>query len=446
MIRLPKLHSIPDKLYLSATTLFFLLLGSQIFVNHWFAFIFFALFLINWKKIFSSEVLVLSIFLLAIFASHIYIHIHYGVFGNEDSLIGIIVELLMLFTVYLLGVSLKGVSTNSLSDERKLFYLLYSFFIAYTLVVVYSYFAFPLENKSIGKYGMHLYYTAIESLKHIHRSNQLLAPTIVAYGLTMMVTIIPFVLFDSKAFKVRGFKLSELLFLGLVSFSALYFSILMGRRITILILLLVLFFVALKIFIKSTDTKRIRFILLLLTLLASLSLILYYFRDSISLFERIKNEGFGDSSRFLLWSQGWNTMMEYPWGGGGFKIIYAINGRTHYYGHDAWLDIGKRFGIIPSAFMVLFWLLHIRYFIRILKNEKISSYMKSIIFVITLALFANWLIEAIPLTHRSFFFYTIFFLGFLKAFSDLYSEKLPSQTQGISNNLEETTKNQKRNG
>ena len=409
---------VQDKFYLPLTTLFFFILGSQILVNHWLIFILFSIFLIDLRRIKSVETYILLFFLFSLFASHLYIHSHYGVYGNEDTLRGIVNELLMILVVYLLGLSLRG-EAGKIPDDRRLTYLLFSFFIGYTLAVIYSYFAFPVENSSIGKYGMHLYYTAVESAKHIHHSNRLLAPTIVAYGLTMMVLIIPFILFDSKALKRSGFKIIEILFWLLVALSALYFATLMGRRITIFLLLFIVVIFGIKTFWQSDQKAKIRISLWSLALLALLAVTLYTFRNDISLFERIQHEGLGDSSRVLLWKQGWHYMIEYPWGGAGFKLIHAINGRPHFYGHDAWLDIGKRFGVIPAALMVLFWLLHLRYLFRIVKNSQVSQYMKSIILVLSMAFFANWFVEPIPLSSRSFFFVTIFFLGFLKAYSDL---------------------------
>ncbi len=424
MVNYFKQLQIPDRLYLPFATLFFFILGSQVLVNHWLIFIFFSLFLIDWKKIFVMEVSILFLFVLSVFAAHIYIHYHYGVYGNEDSLTGIISELLMILAVYLMAISLRyDTQKEVFPDDRRLTYLLFSFFIGYTLAVIYSYFAFPEENHIIGKYGMHMYYTATESQKHIHRINRLLAPTIVAYSLTMMVLIIPFILFYSRALKKSGFKMTEILVWFLIAISALYFATMMGRRITIFILLFIMMIFGIKTFWQSDKKAKARIFLWSLSLLVLSTATLYYFRNDISLFERIQHEGFGDSSRVSLWKQGWHYMIEYPWGGAGFKLNYAINGRPHFYGHNAWLDIGKRFGIIPAATMVIFWLLHIRYLFRIAVNPGISSYMKSLILVIALTFFANWFIEPIPLSSRSFFFYTIFFLGFIKAYSDLAAVK-----------------------
>ena len=411
--------TVPDRLYLQWTTLFLFLLGSQILVNHWLVFIFFAFFLIDWRKFSALEVYILLLFLLSIFASHLYIKYHYGTYGNEDTLRGIINELTMILMMYLLGLSLRWDSAKQKqAPEKKITYLLFGFFIAYTLIVIYSYFAFPLENHTIGKYGMHLYYNAIESIKHIHHSNRLLAPTIAAYSLTMMVLIIPFILFDTKNLKKIGFKSAELLMWLLIAFSALYFATLMGRRITIFVLLAVVLFLFVKSFISGSKKEKTRISILFISILILTVSVLYHYRADISLLERIRHEGVGDSSRVALWKQGWHTMMEYPWGGGGFVKVYAIDGRPHFYGHDAWLDIGKRFGIIPAILMVLFWLLHIHYVVKIARSRQIGTYMKSIILILFATLFANWFIEPIPLSSRSFFFYTIFFLGFMKAFSD----------------------------
>ncbi len=406
------------EMYLVSVTIFFFILGSQVLVNHWVPFILFALLIIDWKRFFTRETLLLVLFLFSLVASHIYIYTHYGVLGNEDSPVQIFIELFMILSVYLLGLSLRGANPEGRYDDRKLFYLLTSFFVAYTLVVIYSYFAFPIENSTVGIYGMHLYYTAIESAKHIHHQNRLLAPTIVAYSLTMMAILIPFILFNVKKSKAIGFKTIEILLLTLIAFTALYFTFMMGRRITIALLLVLAFFFILMMFIQAQKKEKIRIAIASVFFMAIVAITLYYFRDSISLFERIAREGIGDSSRFLLWSQGWDTMLEYPWGGGGFKISYALNGRTHYYAHDAWLDIGKRFGVIPLLLMVLFWLMHVPYLVKIIRGKRISNYMKILISIIALGIFANWFVEPVPLVHRSYFFYTMFFLGFLKSFSD----------------------------
>lgn len=428
-------YLVPDKYYLQAITLFFFLLGSQLLVNHWFIFIFFALFLIDWRKIFSAEVYTLTLFLLSLLYPYYNFYIHKGIYGHEHSIVSVLSEILMIFVVYLLGVSLKGISTKDLTSERKVFYLLYGFFIAYGLVLIYSFFVFPI-NQRFPTDGMRLYYTATESIKHIHYQwGGTLVSTVVAYSITVFITVIPFIIFNFKAFKDRRFTHIEIFALISLALSSLFFALKMGRRMTLLFLLLLFIFFSVKFILKDLNKFNLYRVLFIFSAFILVFMVGYFFivdaNDFTFLIRRMMSGNF--QIRIGYWAEGWQYILQHPWGGAGYLLVDS----HHYYAHNAWIDIGKRFGIFPFILMILFWIMHIRYFAKIILNQKVSNFMKSLILVIAFALFADWMIEPLPLTHKSLFFYTIFFMGFLKYYADLSSEDI----QKADPNAKSTTQN-----
>lgn len=409
----------PDKFYLYATTLFFFLLGSQQLVSRWLIFIFLALFLINWKKLFSIEVLSLIFFIFSLYG--VYAYNHREIFDNYSLTMEVAKKATMILIVYMLGVSLRGVSRNNLSDERKVFYLLYAFFIAYAIMILYSYFMLPQDNPLSG-HGMQVSYKALYVFHG--RVNS----THIAYFLSMVSVLLPFLLIYSKAFRERKFNFLELLILYVLAIFSLYLAIQMGRRLTMYIVILIFVFMSAKVVWLTLKKHNIYWALSLLIGVCLVFSVGYYLMSDSPIAKRILVGGLADK-RYEWWIQGLRYMIEYPWGGAATIPSHGEN----LYVHNTWIDIGKGYGILAFLSLIFFYSLHFKYYYRILVDKTISGFMTSLILIISLALFLNMLIEPIFHTEQSYFFYSIFFLGFVKAYADLSTDS----TELISSNLSE---------
>ena len=412
-----KFFTLSDQKHLLILTLFFFLLGSQLFVYHWWYFVLPALFLINWKKIYSPEVLVLGVFLLSVYI--VDVSLHKEILHNRGLTIDTLGQMLMILIAYLLGLSVKGISKSSLRDERKIFYLLYGFFIAYILAILYSYYMIPQPSK-YPTWGIYVYFE--NEYQRLHIRDGRLISTIIAYYLTMVSTLIPLLILNFKEFRWRGFTLMELLALGSFALFSIYLAEFMGRRITFLMILIVFLYLG-GIELRKIGKKfSLHTPLLLITIIAIVlfPLIYYYFlKDTLFMARFTKLGGFSDT-RYHWWIPGLQCMMDHPFGGG-YNMNF-IPGKWSKLAHNTWIDIGKEFGILAFVSSIIFYLMHIRYLARILMNKSISIFMKNIILIIVFGLFLQMMIEPVFHSEKVYFFYSIFFLGFLKNYADLYSD------------------------
>jgi hypothetical protein len=400
-----KLYLFPDKYYIYGAILFLFLLGSEQLITRWLIFIFFALFLIDWKKLFSIEVISLIFFIFSLYG--VYACNHMEIFDNYSQTIDIVKKGAMILIVYMLGVSLRGVSAGKLSDERRIFYLLYAFFIAYAIMITYSYFMLQQESPLTG-HGMKVAYKALYVFYGMVNS------THIAYFLSMVSALLPFLLIYTRAFRERKFTFTELLILYFLSLFTLYLAMQMGRRLTIYIVILIFVFMGAKAVWLTLKKHNIYWTLSLLIGLCLVFAVGYYFMSDSLMAKRILEGGLADK-RYEWWLQGLRYMVEYPWGGAAAIPSHGDNP----YVHNTWIDIGKAYGIFAFLGLIIFYILHFKYYYRILADKKISGFMKSLILIISLVLFLNMLIEPIFHTEQSYFFYSIFFLGFVKAYSDL---------------------------
>jgi len=406
MLNILKSYLPPDKFYLYATILFFFLLGSQQLISHWFIFIFIALFLINWKKVFSIEVISLILFIFSLYG--VYAYNHREIFDNYSLTMEVVKKAIMIFIVYMLGVSLRGVSRNNLSDERNIFYLVYAFFIAYAIMIIYSYFMLPQQHPLTG-HGMQVSYRALYVFYGMVNS------THIAYFLSMVSALLPFLLIYSKAFRERKFNFLELLILYFLAIFSLYLAMQMGRRLTIYMVILIFVLMGARAVWLTLKKHNIYWALSLLIGVCLTFAVGYYLLSDSLMAKRILAGGLADK-RYEWWIQGLQYMIEYPWGGAAAIPSHGENP----YVHNTWIDIGKGHGILAFLSLIIFYILHFKYYYRILSDKKISDFMKSLVLIVTLVLFLNMLIEPIFKTEQSYFFYSIFFLGFVKAYADLY--------------------------
>ncbi len=395
--------------YILFPTLILAALGSKLFYGHWFFFIFISLFIVDWKKVLSKEIFLLVFFLLSLYGAYFYEHKE--IIHNTNQIVNIFAEIAMISISYLLGTKIqRGLSPKNLSVERQLFYLLYSFFIAYTLVILYSYIMLP-QDHPLTTTGMHI----IMDPGSQNYDGKVIS-THIAYNLSLMVMLIPFLIFFFKSFKDRHFTITEKLFLGMLALTSLILAIQMGRRLAILLLIITSIYMSIIVLVKIT--RRFNLYQIIFTIISIIILfgIIYYVVTDSAINGTMRNRGFADS-RYKFWLLGLQCMMKHPWGGGDLiPLIKSVNPRAH----NTWIDIGKSYGILAFVSSIIFFLYHLKYFFFIIVNEKISLFMKNLILIITLGLFANMMVEPIFHTSKSYFFYIIFFMGFLKYYAELF--------------------------
>jgi len=236
----------------------------------------------------------------------------------------------MVLVMYLLGSSIHPYSSikSSLLSEKRVFYLLFVFFIAYTLSIAYSYFFIPqdahLYPDKVVPNGMHVWFQNEYKRLHVHEGR--LISTIIAYYLTFTAILFPFLFFKFKTFRERKFYYVEWLFLVLLSLFALYISNIMGRR-TVLFLFVLIFLY-----------------------FASLIIVKY----------------------MIYWIPGLKAMLAYPFGGA-HEISVAQGMKL---AHNTWIDIGKDYGIIPFVTFVLFCIMHVPYILKVLFSHSVSHFIK----------------------------------------------------------------------
>ena len=399
------IHSLSDNIHTLFVLVFLFLLGS-----HWLdyslpIFIMASFFLINWKEVYSKEFALLTFFILSVYVTWIYLD--NNLLYNFDLAIRIFPPGVMVLIAYLLGASIRITpEKQDLGAEKTVFYILFMFFIAYTISIMYSYFSIP-QDQHLTPDGLYVCFQNEYKRQNVHGGR--LISTIIAYYLTFMAVVLPLVLLYYRAFRERKFYTFELLFLILLALFAIYLSNAMGRR-TVL-LLLVVTFAYLAVFILTTHLKKlnIKTFLLGLIIFTAIASIGYYLAADTEAAKRIMSRGLHDR-RFGFWLPGLQVMLDYPFGGGN-GIFLAHDTKL---AHNTWIDIGKDFGVIPFTAIVLFFLIHIPYLIRMLLSQNITIFLKHQFLIIFFALLAILMIEPVFTSDKTFFAYVIFFLGYIK--------------------------------
>lgn len=408
-----KVSYLKDNLYIYALSAYMFLLGSHLLVHYLWIFILPALLLIDWKKKFPIEIYFLFFFLISLYG--VYIYGHRGIFHDSKWSMGVIVEIVMIFLVYLLGISPKKIDKIIVISDKKTFYLLYGFFIAYVLGIVYSYYFLP-QNNPLTSFGFRVFYTKAHDL-HLHKDGQLTV-TLVAYFLSFLIAILPLILFNLKKLRRKKFTYIELLLILSLGIFSMYIAFGLGRRLSLLILILFLLYFAIYSIYNITKRYDIYYSLSILVITILMAFFVYYiFIQDSYLIVSIKYKGYADP-RYNYWFIGLKDMWKYPFGGADKLPVFSINPRAH----NTWIDIGKSFGIIAFITSILFYIIHIKYFIKIILNKNISLFIKNITLTIAFVLFANMMVEPIFHTEKSLFFYSLFFLGFMKFYSDTFSD------------------------
>ena len=381
---------------------FFFLLGTHIWDYHPFVFVIASLFLISWNKLFTKETLVLALFIFSLYVTWFFLDRE--MLLSEPWRVG---QGILLLSAYALGMSVdfKYLQEKKSSHEKIVFYLLFGFFIAYTFSLVYSYFNLP-EVNGIDREGMYVRFPNEYLRLHVHQGN--LISTIIAYHLTFMVVLLPFLLFYFKGLKEKGFYTLELLILISLSLFALYLASVMQRRTVFVLFLFSLFYVVLIRSIEYLRTLRMKTLVGMLSFVLTLLVIGYYIFSDTAMVTRLTTEGLHDK-RFDFWKSGIQVMLNYPWGGGHHIFV----GKNMRLAHNMWIDIGKDFGVIPFLLFVLFCLFHLISFIRFLFFKRYKGVVKHLIIVICVSLLMIWMIEPVFTSDKTFLVYGIFVLALM---------------------------------
>ena len=406
---------IPYKLHSLITILFLFILGSHLLDYHPLFFIVVSIILIDWRKIYLKEVLVLFIFLTSVYITLLFLD--RDIIHNFDKAMKFLSQALMLFLAYLFGLSIRKFSkSKTFKNDKFIFYIFFGFFIAYTISLLYSYIVLP-EDNPITREGMYVCFQ--NEYKRLNVNGGNLISTVIAYYLTFTVILLPFILLYFKEFRARKFSHLELLFLVGCSFFTLYLASEMGRRTVLFLLLLTFLYLGISIIINKFKAHNYYHILLVVISIILLIILGYYFFADTMAVKRLISLDITQVKRFQFWTPGLQAMMDHPFGGG-HDVIVGQNGKgfNMKLAHNTWIDIGKDFGIIPFVAFIIFFLIHMLYIIRVFLSKTINSLTKHLFVVIFVCFFAIMMIEPVFTSDKTFFFYIIFYLGFLKNYSD----------------------------
>lgn len=100
-----------------------------------------------------------------------------------------------------------------------------------------------------------------------------------------------------------------------------------------------------------------------------------------------------------------NSILDYPMGGNNDKIGDLK------YAHNMWLDVGKQAGLIPFLLLILFTIISLWNFIKILRNDKFSIGFKVFLIGIYSAVLLNMAVEPILQGEPLFFIMFCMFVG-----------------------------------
>jgi len=402
LIRSINLH---ENIHTKLILLFLFLLGSHWLDYSLLLFVFASFFLIQGREIRSKEFLLLLFFILSVYIT--WIIIDKRLLHDLDTAIRLFPQGAMILVAYLLGSSINITpGKQSLSSEKTIFYILFIFFIAYTISIIYSYFMIP-QDKHLTPDGIFVCFMNEYKRLNVHEGR--LISTIMAYYLTFMAVVLPLILLYFKAFRQRNFYYTELLLLTLFALFAIYISNETGRRTVLLLLVMTFVYLALYRLTQYIKGLNIKTFLLTLTIFIAAGVAGYYMIADTEVANRIMTQGFHDR-RFNFWVPGLQAMIDYPVGGG-HGVLVAHDRKL---AHNTWIDIGKDFGVIPFITIVLFFLMHIPYLIRILSSHNISIFIKHQFLIIFIGIIAILMVEPVFTSDKTFFAYTVFFLGYLK--------------------------------
>jgi len=369
------------------------LLGTHFLDYYPWIFFVVVLFLIDWKQIKAYESVLAATLFISMYVIWYFLDpmiLHHTLFLGQGAL-----AVLMFF----LGRSLILSQHTFLLNVRPFFYLTFLFFIGYTLTLLYSYFL--LEHSFLG---MQVCFPNEYARSNINGGN--LISTIIAYYLTPMAILSPFILLYWGKLQKEKFHTIELIVLLVLSLFALFLAAEMGRRTVVLLFafsFIYLLVFQLKEYIKVKDITRFISIVFLVIVLFGIG---YNLLIDTFVIKKLIWRGLHDV-RFGWWSQGLQAMLDYPWGGG-YDVI--VGNRTKL-AHNVWIDMGKDYGIVPFIILILFSATIVYRFFSFLFFSKADIVLKHLVFLMGVVIFSIFMIEPVFNSDKTFFIYAMYFFG-----------------------------------
>ena len=411
--------------YRACLYLLLFVLGIHLLDDKVYLFLPFLLLCIDWKSLRIWSTFLVAVFLVSVYATWVYIDL--DLVTRMDVGLKLFSQGLLVLLMYLLG---RTLPKHVLQSERGVFYLLLVFIIGYMFSLAYSYLQpymhyedggtllYVSENiltyipkvsdapKALinGSTGMMVCFP--NEYKRLHVNGGYLISTIIAYYLSLMAIILPLLLFNISSLKPKKFGYMELAFLITLSLFALYLASVMGRRTVIALLLFSFVSIVLLKIVMMLKRGNIKYILLMIFLAFAFSLAFYWMFSDTPAVERLTQVGIHDK-RFGWWYGGIQAMLHYPFGGG-HGVFLAHNMKM---AHNTWIDIGKDFGVIPFLAFLLLSLYFLYQSLLFLLSRHTSPFLKQMIFLMTVSIFAIMMLEPVFTSDKTFIAYIFFFFG-----------------------------------
>jgi len=418
--------------------LFLAVIGSHFLDYHLFGPIIVGLFLVKWEKLPRFHTLLVTLFILSIYITWVFLDprlIHQANLAYDIFSRGILVWLM-----YLIGLSIPFKEKEGLIHmKRKHFYILFGIVLTYAAVVIFSALLLHQDTPLSGT-GMFVLFPNPYQMAQVNGGR--LISTILTYYLTTMTFLLPLILLFYGWFRKKGFRRAELSVLVFLAVTTLYLAVMMGRRTTLVLLMtatLFLLSVRLVQFLKQ-HTFSIKKILLIIT--AGVLLAGFYQYSStqkqenriegfvmisgaavpitvpptstatilkeLPVLERLSHKGLHDK-RFTWWPAALRVIRDHPFGGGhDIQIAPGIH-----LAHNTCIDIGKAFGILPFIIVVFIMVLHQYYLLSISLSSRIEKMLKYQLILLSLGVFPVMMIEPVFNSDKTFFAYLFFLLGIM---------------------------------
>lgn len=289
---------------------------------------------------------------------------------------------------------------NKIKNEIQLIDYLYAVILGFSLLGIYTVYhsvpIFGMPNSLNIRYGTILW---AEDLA--------LSATVVGIYLSLGIALIGllFVKTDiySKAINT------------VISLLSLYSSILLANRTGLIIAFLSIigiYVIQLKL---STITKKIKITLFLL--FEFLVLVCLYNMNIFNIktfwlesnaFYRFTNMSLINDPRLTAWIESLTGIFIKPLGGKQAQL--SLN-----YAHNLWLDVGWTTGLLPFLTLVIFTLMTLKDYIKMLRNIKISLYLKCFISSMLIAFLFIFMVEPVIEANILFFCAFCFLSGILRS-------------------------------
>lgn len=395
---LSKISSFSTSQYTMILIGFLFLIGSHLFDYYPWIFIMVAILIIDFKHVQQWETILLLGFIISVAITWYFL---------DNSIIfntRLLGQFTLIFIMYMVGLSVPVNQTKmTIPIGKSFFYFLFIFFIGYMFSVIYSY-LFIVQDNPLSELGMYVCFQN-EYKKALINGGKLIS-TILTYYLTFIAILLPFILVYFRNFRKYGFSIISLIFLSCISIFSIYLTSEMGRRTTMVLIILILSYLFISKIIEQRKKINLKIIFLTLMVLLLISGVGYYFLEDTAVVNRLISTGFKDR-RFGLWIKGIQVMFDYPFGGG-YDIVLSNFSKL---AHNTWIDIGKDLGVIPFILFLLLSLVFMYHLLCILFNKTINIFIKHTIVIISIILFTILMIEPVLNSDKTFFAYTMFLLG-----------------------------------